>query len=183
MKILTEEGKSLFTANPTAHVAQVGEPNQFKFTEGPVWSAKQNCWYFSCIPGNTIYTYGSAEKGVSVYRQPSNHANGLFIDPLTHALIACEHKSRTVTTTDLATGVRKTIKGGSPPLPIHPPVEGLCTLAQHNTTMQRMHTINRVSWLPPPETHTCRHHRIRRTAADFAQRLHHQPEGRCTVVH
>ena len=47
----------------------------FKFTEGPVWMAKENCLLFSDIPGNTVYRWREGE-GVDVFRKPSRNANG-----------------------------------------------------------------------------------------------------------
>lgn len=69
--------------------------NGFKFTEGPVWHSEENCLYFSDIPADTIYRYDDS-TGVSVFRKPSQFSNGLTLDKEGN-LIACEHKSRSVT--------------------------------------------------------------------------------------
>lgn len=47
----------------------------FDWVEGPVWFGDAGCLLFSDIPNDRImrWTPGS---GVSVYRQPSNYANG-----------------------------------------------------------------------------------------------------------
>lgn len=66
-----------------------------KFTEGPVWIAQGAYLLFSDIPANIIYKW-SEEKGLEVWRKPSDNSNGLTLD-LEGRLIACEHGSRTVT--------------------------------------------------------------------------------------
>ena len=71
----------------------------FRFTEGPVWYPKEKCLLFSDIPANTIFKL-SGTGGVSVFRNPSGHSNGLTIDEAGR-LIACEHGNRRVTRTDL----------------------------------------------------------------------------------
>lgn len=64
----------------------------FTFTEGPVWYNGE--LLFTDIPQNRIH---KADK--SVFREPSNNANGLVLDTQGR-LIACEHGSRTVTRTE-----------------------------------------------------------------------------------
>lgn len=70
----------------------------FQFTEGPVWIASKQYLLFSDIPANTIYKLDNS-RGVSVFRAPSHHANGLTCDRQGQ-LIACEHGSRSITRTD-----------------------------------------------------------------------------------
>lgn len=62
----------------------------FGFTEGPVWHAGR--LLFSDIPGDRIHALGS--EGASVFREPSEHSNGLFARD--GALYACLHGSRRV---------------------------------------------------------------------------------------
>jgi gluconolactonase len=63
------------------------------FSEGPVWLAEGR-WLYSDVPRNTIY----ADDG-SVFRKPSNGANGLALDP--HGrLIACESTLHRITRTE-----------------------------------------------------------------------------------
>ena len=69
----------------------------FIFTEGPVWNADGNFLLFVDIPGNTIHRLD--ETGTSVWRHPSNHANGLTYDG-EHRLLACEHSTSRVTRTE-----------------------------------------------------------------------------------
>lgn len=48
----------------------------FQFTEGPVWIAAKQCLLFSDIPANKILRL-NLEGCVTVFREPSHHANGL----------------------------------------------------------------------------------------------------------
>lgn len=74
----------------------------YRFLEGPVWVEKQNCLYFSDIPGNAIYEW-SESKGASVFRPNSYLANGNTFDG-DRFLISCEHGTSRVTKTDLVDG-------------------------------------------------------------------------------
>ena len=62
-------------------------PGKFKFTEGPAVDAKGNV-FFTDIPNNLIYKY-SLDGKVSVWREDSGGANGLFFDRKGN-LLACE---------------------------------------------------------------------------------------------
>lgn len=68
----------------------------YAFTEGPIWT-KSNTLIFSDIPGNKMYEWKNGKA--TVYRDPSNNANGNQIDPLGR-LITCHHGSRNVTRTE-----------------------------------------------------------------------------------
>jgi gluconolactonase len=70
-----------------------------QFTEGPVWSPAQQCLFFTDIPGNRIYQW-SAARGLNVFREPSQMANGLARDAAGR-LIACEHATSRVTRTEV----------------------------------------------------------------------------------
>ncbi len=70
----------------------------FDWAEGPVWFGDAGCLLFSDIPGNRIMRW-IPEAGLSVYRQPSNYANGHTRD-LQGRLISCEHGTRRVTRTE-----------------------------------------------------------------------------------
>jgi len=63
--------------------------------EGPVWWAEGNYLLFSDI-GNNRRMKWVPEGGVSVFKEPTNYANGLTRDPQGR-LIACEHATRRVT--------------------------------------------------------------------------------------
>jgi sugar lactone lactonase YvrE len=67
------------------------------FTEGPLWSHKENRLTFSDVRGNTMYRWTEA-GGQEVYRKPSAVANGNTYD-LAGNLITCEHEGRRVSRT------------------------------------------------------------------------------------
>jgi sugar lactone lactonase YvrE len=69
----------------------------FQFTEGPLWDAREGCFYFSDILGNRINRW-SPRAGVSVLREPSGMSNGLTFNP-EGRLCACEHGNRRVSAT------------------------------------------------------------------------------------
>lgn len=69
----------------------------FKFTEGPAL-APDGKIYFSDIPNDRIHAYDPATKEVTVFREESGKANGLFFTPA-GALIACEGSTRRLTRT------------------------------------------------------------------------------------
>jgi len=71
----------------------------FDWVEGPVWFGDLNCLLFSDIPNNRIMRWIPGE-GTSVFRQPSDYANGHTRD-LHGRLISCEHGKRRVTRTEI----------------------------------------------------------------------------------
>ena len=70
----------------------------FRFLEGPVWYPGQNALLFSDIIGDTMYRW-SERAGVSVFREPSNMANGNTLDA-ERRLLSCEHATSRVSRTD-----------------------------------------------------------------------------------
>ncbi len=68
------------------------------WTEGPVWFGDANCLLFSDIPNNRIMRW-IPDVGLSVFRQPSNYANGHTRDR-EGRLVSCEHGTRRVTRTE-----------------------------------------------------------------------------------
>ena len=66
----------------------------FVFTEGAMWNGKTRELVFSDMPGDIVRKW-SAEKGVTVYRQPSNRANGHYFDR-EGRLLSCEHSTSRV---------------------------------------------------------------------------------------
>ncbi|TFL19224.1 SMP-30/gluconolactonase/LRE family protein [Jannaschia formosa] len=70
----------------------------FDWVEGPVWFGDHNCLLFSDIPNNVIHRWHPAE-GVSVFRSPSNFANGHTRDRQGR-LVSCEHGARRVARTE-----------------------------------------------------------------------------------
>ncbi|WP_354681891.1 SMP-30/gluconolactonase/LRE family protein [Cupriavidus necator] len=71
----------------------------FRFTEGPVWFGDHRCLLFSDIPNNRIMRWDEQSAAVSVFRSPSNFANGNARDR-EGRLVSCEHGMRRVTRTE-----------------------------------------------------------------------------------
>lgn len=70
-----------------------------RWAEGPVWFGDLNCLLWSDIPNQRILRW-VPEGGVSIFRQPSNFANGNTRDR-EGRLVSCEHGGRRVTRTEL----------------------------------------------------------------------------------
>jgi gluconolactonase len=70
-----------------------------RWAEGPVWFGDARCLLWSDIPNNRILRWDEETGGVSVYRSPSNYANGNTRDQQGR-LITCEHGARRVTRTE-----------------------------------------------------------------------------------
>lgn len=69
-----------------------------RWAEGPVWFADHDLLLFSDIPNERLLRYVPGQ-GVSVFREPSNFANGNTRDR-EGRLITCEHGGRRVTRTE-----------------------------------------------------------------------------------
>ncbi|WP_188823046.1 SMP-30/gluconolactonase/LRE family protein [Brucella endophytica] len=69
-----------------------------RWAEGPVWFSDMNCLLWSDIPNERILRW-VPEGGVSIFRQPSNFANGNTRDR-EGRLVTCEHGGRRVTRTE-----------------------------------------------------------------------------------
>ena len=70
-----------------------------RWAEGPVWFGDGRYLLFSDIPNNRILRWDETTGLASVYRQPSNHANGHARDA-SGRLLGCEHLTRRVTRTE-----------------------------------------------------------------------------------
>jgi gluconolactonase len=71
----------------------------FRWLEGPVWFGDANCLLFQDLPRNRTMRW-TEEAGVSVYRYPSDYANGQTRDRQGR-LIACSHHGRCLYRTEL----------------------------------------------------------------------------------
>ncbi len=69
------------------------------WAEGPQWFGDGRFLLFSDIPNNRILRWDECSGQTHVFREPSNHANGLARDRLGR-LVACEHGTRRVTRTE-----------------------------------------------------------------------------------
>lgn len=71
----------------------------FRWTEGPVWFGDAQCLLFQDLPRNRTMRWSEAE-GLSVFRYPSDYANGQTRD-CEGRLIACSHRGRCLYRTEL----------------------------------------------------------------------------------
>ncbi len=70
------------------------------WSEGPAWFAPGRYLVWSDIPNNRMLRYDDTDGSVSVFRQPSNNANGNALDN-DGRLVTCEHLTRRVTRTEI----------------------------------------------------------------------------------
>ena len=70
-----------------------------RWSEGPVWMGDARCLLWSDIPNNRILRWDEQTGRTSVYRKPSNNANGNTRDRQGR-LVTCEHDTRRVTRTE-----------------------------------------------------------------------------------
>lgn len=70
-----------------------------RWSEGPVWFGDGRYLLWSDIPSNRILRWDDCSGTVSVFREPSNHANGLARDRAGR-LLCCEHSGRRITRTE-----------------------------------------------------------------------------------
>jgi len=66
-----------------------------RWCEGPAWFGDARCLIWSDIPNNALMRWDEETGAVSVYRKPSNHANGNTRDRQGR-LISCEHETRRI---------------------------------------------------------------------------------------
>ena len=78
----------------------------FRFSEGPIWNAKEQCLYFSDMPSD-IRRRWSPQEGVVEIRNPSNKCNGMTYDGAGN-LYVCEHVTSALVM-ETPTGERKVI--------------------------------------------------------------------------
>jgi gluconolactonase len=71
----------------------------FRWAEGPVWFGDGRFLLWSDIPNNRIMRWDEETGATSVFRKPSDHANGNTRDRQGR-LVTCEHDSRRVTRTE-----------------------------------------------------------------------------------
>ena len=70
-----------------------------RWAEGPQWFGDGRYLLVSDIPNNRILRWDEASGATSVFRQPSNNANGLARDRQGR-LLTCEHLTRRITRTE-----------------------------------------------------------------------------------
>jgi gluconolactonase len=82
---------------PLASVEQLA--TGCRWSEGPVWFGDARCLLWSDIPNNRILRWDEETGATSIFRKPSNYANGNTRDRQGR-LVTCEHDSRRVTRTE-----------------------------------------------------------------------------------
>jgi gluconolactonase len=70
-----------------------------RWSEGPVWMGDWRCLLWSDIPNNRILRWDEETGRTTIYRKPSNNANGNTRDRQGR-LVTCEHDTRRVTRTE-----------------------------------------------------------------------------------
>ena len=81
---------------PNAPLVKLAEG--FRWIEGPVWIGDADCLLFQDLPNNRTMRWSETE-GLSVYRYPSDFANGQYRDQQGR-LIACSHHGRCIYRTE-----------------------------------------------------------------------------------
>ena len=71
----------------------------YRWVEGPVWFGDHRCLVWSDIPNNRMLRWDEATGAVTLFRSPSNYANGHTRDRQGR-LVSCEHLTRRVTRTE-----------------------------------------------------------------------------------
>jgi len=82
---------------PNAPLEELG--TGFRWLEGPVWFADQDCLLVSDVPNDRIMRW-TESGGISVFRQPSAYANGHTRDG-EGRLIGCSHLDHCIRRTEL----------------------------------------------------------------------------------
>jgi gluconolactonase len=70
------------------------------WSEGPVWFGDMRCVLWSDIPNDRMMRWDEETGQTTIFRKPSNYANGNTRDRQGR-LITCEHDSRRVTRTEI----------------------------------------------------------------------------------
>ena len=70
-----------------------------RWSEGPVWFGDLRCVLWSDIPNNRILRWDEETGETTIFRKPSNYANGNTRDRQGR-LVTCEHDARRVTRTE-----------------------------------------------------------------------------------
>jgi len=82
---------------PLAKVERLGGAT--RWAEGPVWFGDARCLIWSDVPGDCMWRWDEESGAISVYRRPSNNANGNTRDRAGR-LVTCEHRGRRVVRTE-----------------------------------------------------------------------------------
>jgi gluconolactonase len=72
--------------DPDAQLTRIG--SGYQFSEGPVWSPREQCLYFSDIPGDARWRWTEAD-GMTLHARPTFKGNGLALDAEGN-ILSCE---------------------------------------------------------------------------------------------
>jgi gluconolactonase len=92
MSVLVDSPALQELIDPAAPLACLG--SGYQFTEGPAWSPRDGCLYFSDIPGDARWRW-SESGGMTLDQRPTFKGNGLALDK-DDQLLACEQVSSCV---------------------------------------------------------------------------------------
>ena len=70
-----------------------------QWLEGPVWLETKGSLIYSDIPNNRLLSWTASDRASTVFRKPSDGANGNTVDAQGR-LVTCEQYSRCVTRTE-----------------------------------------------------------------------------------
>jgi len=118
-----------------------------RWVEGPVWFGDHRCLVWSDIPNNRMLRWDEATGAVTLFRSPSNYANGHTRDRQGR-LVSCEHLTRRVTGPNTTARSRCSSTGS------------MANRSTHPTTWWWPRTARCGS--PTPATESCRTTRVAR---------------------
>src|SRR5580704_2569828 len=95
LKVLDPRFQSLILGNAAVERIATG----MRFCEGPVWFGDGRYLLWSDIPNDRIMRWDEETGAVSVFRKPSNYANGNTRDRQGR-LVTCEHDTQHLTRTE-----------------------------------------------------------------------------------
>lgn len=90
-----DPSEKLFARSASLDVLHTG----CRFAEGPAYFAAGRYLLWSDIPNDRVLRFDECSAGVTVFRSPSEHANGQTVDRQGR-LVSCEHGARRVTRTE-----------------------------------------------------------------------------------
>ena len=89
MSVLVDSPALHELIDPTAPLERLGAG--YQFTEGPAWSPRDGCLYFSDIPGDARWRWSEA-AGMELVAEPTFKGNGMAYD-VDGSLLVCEQVS------------------------------------------------------------------------------------------
>jgi gluconolactonase len=96
----------------------------FRWAEGPVWFGDMGSLLFSDVVNDRIMKWEEASGALSVFRTPSNYANGNTRDRQGR-LVTCQHRTRSVTRTE-HDGTITTLMDRFDGKPLNSPNDAVC---------------------------------------------------------